>query len=160
MNWSMAQPLIYGNVDAIDGVYREGWPLSAPASTFPEFFYDPSDPTNTISYDYNGWFIPENETINCTVTTDFITKDFCQAPQWYNPNGYTEWGLNLYYDRQLIRIPDFICSSGTATIPGLTYYENDTCGSFSCNDYSSFTIDIIIDERDNTTTTLNCTMEG
>ncbi|EAX90146.1 hypothetical protein TVAG_413150 [Trichomonas vaginalis G3] len=164
IDWKKGRPIVYGNPDSIDGVIRKGWPISPPLTTYPEYFYDPNDPNDTISFDFNGWFysIP-NETINCSNLdnqTDFSAIDYCNAPDYYNPNNGTNWSLNQYYDRQFIRLPDYGCAKGTATIPGLTHFTNDYCSSYQCNRYTSFTLDIIVNEETQEKKIITCSEEG
>lgn len=53
-----------------------------------------------------------------------------------------------------------MCPSGKATIQGLTYYGDDTCASYTCNGYTSFTLDVITDETTNSTTSFTCSSKG
>ncbi|EAY10320.1 hypothetical protein TVAG_491780 [Trichomonas vaginalis G3] len=67
VNWSMGQPLIWGNKDSIDGNYISGWPLSPPETALPDnYFYDPSSTQSNVGYDFNTWGTPTTQVVNCT----------------------------------------------------------------------------------------------
>ncbi|EAY03604.1 hypothetical protein TVAG_342060 [Trichomonas vaginalis G3] len=51
VNWSMGQPMIWGNKDSINGKFMKGWPLSPPQTTLPDnYFFNPNTPQNTAGY--------------------------------------------------------------------------------------------------------------
>ncbi|EAX97541.1 hypothetical protein TVAG_331280 [Trichomonas vaginalis G3] len=110
VDWSMAQPLIYGNKDSIDGNYISGWPLSAPQNVLPDnYFYDPSQELNTAGYDFNTWGSLNTQTVDCSNKDTIAKQHYCNNPSFYNPKGYSIAGRNDALDFQMVKVPSFTC---------------------------------------------------
>lgn len=161
VDWKMAQPLIHGNKDAIDGNFVNDWPLSPPSTAFPDSFYDPHDQNNTVSHDFNSWGKSDTIELDCqTNNKNSVDKKICSASEWYNPKNLSIRTDQAAFSYQVTKSPSNVCPPGKATIPGLTYYSNDYCASYSCNGYSSFSLNVTINERTNETKTYTCTKKG
>ncbi|EAY03603.1 hypothetical protein TVAG_342050 [Trichomonas vaginalis G3] len=98
--------------------------------------------------------------IDCNNPTTNADSRYCNNPGYYNPNGYNISGIYESFDYQPLKYPKFICPRGKAAIQGLTYYIDDICASYQCNEYTSFYLDVITDTTTNSTKQLTCSSKG
>ncbi|EAY15090.1 hypothetical protein TVAG_392070 [Trichomonas vaginalis G3] len=161
VDWTMAQPLIWGNKDSIDGQFIKDWPLAPPQTALPDnYFFNPGLQQTNIGYDFNTWGTPYTEAINCSNPAGEVQREYCNNPTYYNPKGYFQTGVIDTYNYQPVKFPSFMCPSGKAAVEGLTQYSDDTCASYQCHGYTSFTLDVIVDETTNATQTFTCSSKG
>lgn len=163
VDWSFAKPSVYGNKDYIDGNYIPNWPLGPPLTTLPPFtFNDPYNITYSVGFEFNWWGTSsEHLSINCSNVPDGY-DDFCNNQDYYDPKRYNLVPIDSEddYAYQFLNYPIKFCEDGKATIPGMTFLNDDVCGSYRCSDDYSFEIDIPLDLTTGEFHTLNCSSAG
>lgn len=144
-NWSMAQPLVWGNPESQIG----GKPIKDFAIGPPQLVYP-------LSYQYRSDYIYKNvgfdfKHIGTSLQT-FKPKDcqnsdtkYCKGINFYNPLNWTYVGNQEIFDYMWIRFPQVSCPRGKAVLPGLSYYYYypEECGEYKCNKYDNFTFYVV-----------------
>lgn len=160
VDWSMGQPLVWGNSESINDKPIKDFAYGSPSSTFPSnYIYDFKSEYNSytgFNYKYYGPTIPKNQW-NCSNSSSLTSadaKEYCAAKDFYNPYNEETIGAIWVYDFMPFIYPLFICGNGEGVIQS-TVQDINICGTYKCEGYESFTIEIPID-REGGKTTLKC----
>ncbi|EAY03602.1 hypothetical protein TVAG_342040 [Trichomonas vaginalis G3] len=161
VDWRYGKPPIFGNKDFISGEYIPNWPLGPPISTLPKYYFKrPNVTLDGGSFTFKTWGKFYKYLGNCTsssISSNY--PEYCSHQNYYNPYNYQEFGPS-YMNYAIIKGISSLCPDGTATIPRLTFYTNDDCAVYSCSDdYSSFTLDVLVNQKTNQYTSFQCTYE-
>lgn len=137
INYSVVQPLVWGNKDSIDGqTYIKDFATGSPQLTFPYgYLSKSSEPLDPCGFDYTFSGIPtdinppncasvlsiDDNTSNAETNDYYLSKDaiklYCQGKQFYNPLNEKTIANDEFNDFINFKGPEFICPPGYATIP-------------------------------------------
>lgn len=147
VNWRMGQPLVWGHPESINDQYIKDFATGPPQNVFPAYYnYDAS---NNYPIGYTGfnfkYYGPTNayNAPSCPNSNSDLQK-YCNAKSFYNPKSYSKTGQDAVYDFMPLIYPNSVCPKGQATL--LTSLQGSKqCGTYKCNGYESFTIEVPID---------------
>lgn len=155
VNWSMGQPLIWGNPESINGKPIENFALGPPQLTYPEGYVYIHD--NYPSFDYKTWggstylWTDSEAGQHCDPGTIFGV--YCGPARYtfYNPKKrYIV--QDLVFDFMPLVFPQYTCPKGKAVFVGKDQSINTRCVEYKCDWYDSYTLKF-------ENTTVNCTSE-
>ncbi|EAY15091.1 hypothetical protein TVAG_392080 [Trichomonas vaginalis G3] len=162
VDWRFGKPLIFGNKEYINGEYMPNWPLGPAYTTLPWYYFEnPNVSLDESSFTFKSWGIASSYNGDCSDPNiaSYFTE-YCNAQSYYNPYGYQKFG-SKYINYYLLKGQRHYCDDGTATIPGMTYYDEDECAVYNCaDDYQSFTINVVTDQVAHEYLSINCSADG
>ncbi|EAY02276.1 hypothetical protein TVAG_030920 [Trichomonas vaginalis G3] len=141
-NWSMAQPLVWGNPESqIGGKPIKDFALGSPQLVFPKQYLKEktsyvlmeSDPDFTgFNFKYGGIAFGDISTpSNC----DGEWAEYCKGKDYYNPLNKKFISKYAVFEYNLFRFPWSSCENGMAMYPG-----DGICRKYICDRYDSFTL--------------------
>ena len=142
-NWSMGKPLVWGNPESqIGGKPINDFAIGPPQLVFPEiYYYYPNNYMDNLNRDrpeYVGFdfkFGGDTGASSAPTTCSYYEKDYCDAPQFYNPLNKTSYFYLSSFDFLPIKYPSIKCKDGEAMIPG-----DSVCHQYICDKYDNFTL--------------------
>lgn len=159
--WSMAQPMVWGHPESIDGNYITNFGIGSPQKVFPDgYIVDYGSTAEYTGFDYKFFgYNSEGNTWDCVSNLEYSNvKAYCDGKKFYNPNGYSTIGSNWVYDFMPFKFPSTVCPSGQAMIPSTSSVQK--CGEYVCNGYENFTFKLYKTSYDNTYQQLTCTKQN
>ncbi|EAY02267.1 GP63-like [Trichomonas vaginalis G3] len=164
-NWSMAQPLVWGNPESqIGGKPIKDFALGPPQLVFPKhylkqqdeyqmipFYYQP----DYVGFDFKYFALDFGLQRGSDCSGDW--EKLCTNQEFYNPLKKNRLCHHDIFDYTMVKVPyEAYCEKGEAMIPGYAY-----CRKYICNKYESFTL-ITPELKDiyGNQTNLTCTKEN
>lgn len=163
-NFTLAQPLVWGNPECIDENYIKDFATGPYRRVFPSYYLQDVNRTITTSFDfsYAGRTYFLQEPMNCRTMENYNSKLYCPAKEFYNPDDEGDIGFAVF-DFMSFKPPQLVCPYGKALLPTKNHY---ICGEYECNGYDSFkwrfynnSNDYKIIEYDKSTIGLNFTLK-
>lgn len=163
-NWSYARPLIWGNPESIDGKIINDFATGPPQTSFPSGYMKnvSSNYDDAAGFDFKFFgraSVMNTSRINCRNPTSDATQAYCSAREtFYNPKNLNQIGAVWVYDFIPFKMPEVVCPSGKAVIPGqINSGKIDRCGEYTCNGYDNFTIRLYNEIGSDSYNTVTCT---
>ncbi|EAX76790.1 GP63-like [Trichomonas vaginalis G3] len=154
VNWSMLQPIVWGNKDSIDGNPIENFATGAAQMSFPALYlYNNTYPQESgFSFKFYGNSDSIN-TVSCPNNNSYYNH-YCNGKEFYNVLDSSKIGDDWSYDYIPFKYPSNVCKTGDAVLPGML-----TCGNYSCNGFDSFSINAVSPDKYNKQYIINCTKD-
>ncbi|EAY14765.1 GP63-like [Trichomonas vaginalis G3] len=157
VDWSLIQPIVWGNKDSIDGHFIPDFATGPPQIAFPSYYI--YNKTYDTKVGFNFKFVGhtgdiETSEIECSTGNEKVSP-YCQASEFYNALKSPKIGDIRVYDYIVLRYPDTICKDGEAVLPGMT-----SCGAYSCDGFDSYQIELRKSNSYNKQLLATCTKEN
>ncbi|EAX97593.1 GP63-like [Trichomonas vaginalis G3] len=162
-DWRYAQPLVWGNPEStIGGQPINDFATGPPSKVFPDHYMKKPNGDNLGATGFNfktwGSWLPLKADSEISCPSQFINyQQYCGPARYefYNPLK-ADFQYNKYiFDFINVTYPSNSCPDGQAILPGASEYGNvyDVCGTYKCNKYDSYTMNVTTFEK---TTTITC----
>lgn len=128
INWSMCQPLVWGNPESINGKPIMGFSNGPPDLVFPKYYlYEDTQ----VGFDFKMVGFPLlSDEYNCSN----ITNKYCRAKRFHNPLNSSQIDTSPYFDFLKIKYPLQTCPNHTAVVPG----QPSICAPYECDGFKEF----------------------
>lgn len=143
VTYTMAQPLVWGNPESIDGWPIENFAIGPPMSTFPTDYLWKREPVNEhyTGFDYKYW--GDKSYSSPPKCEPGKNEYYCNAKEFFNPLNLSYVGKDEIYDYMTYKNPTHVCPKGKAMLP-TNFIEGDDwgqlCGEYECTeDFQKFT---------------------
>lgn len=165
-NWSLAQPLVWGNKESIGNDFNTEFAFGRPQNSYPsQYFANYSNGAHlcTTSFDFKYYGeIQKIATNSIDCGRNNNNGFYCSNKEFYNPNKWTTLGSDKYADRIPYVAPTYtICGAGEALLP--SDYSNDgnqQCGEYQCWGFDAFSIKVYTNIDKSTYETVECTPDN
>ncbi|EAY20715.1 GP63-like [Trichomonas vaginalis G3] len=152
INYSMIQPILWGNGESIDGNPIKGFATEPPVYSFPSYYLYNDTYGSLSGFDFKFFGrAAATKRVSCPPSKERFAE-YCNGIEFYNPTNSRIIGYDYIYDYVPTVFPTYVCPKGTAILPDML-----SCGSFTCNkDFTEFTIDAVPKDDENERQTLTC----
>lgn len=142
VNWTMAQPLVWGHPESINGKHIKDFALGAPQLVYPENYVINIEKPDFSMFDFKGYGVVQEfdlknaSQINCSLEDN---KDICTGyDSFINPKKSPYISVYSVFDYNLFKTPNTSCPEGTAAIHGNVI----NCFQYECDGYNSVNFSI------------------
>ncbi|EAX91743.1 Clan MA, family M8, leishmanolysin-like metallopeptidase [Trichomonas vaginalis G3] len=153
VNWQMGQPLVWGNPESIDGNTITNFAIGPPQNVFPKYYMRDFSVQEiwyaSFDFKFSGPF-------SGPVTINGLSNE---QKQFYDPKGIGV-GTTQVYDFIPFYFPNYVCPNGQAILPSTMSYSYHKCGTYTCDGYKSFTIQVNKDNIGRQWESVTCTKEN
>ncbi|EAX79595.1 hypothetical protein TVAG_473690 [Trichomonas vaginalis G3] len=152
VNWQMGQPLVWGNPESIDGNTITNFAIGPPQNVFPKYYMRDFSVQEI-------WYASFDFKFSGPFSGPAHIRASYSEKQFYDPKGIGV-GTTQVYDFIPFYFPNYVCPKGQAILPSTMSYFHHKCGTYTCDGYKSFTIQVNKDLAATQFESVTCTKDN